>query len=41
MIKQNNIKGLMDYGFSESDCRAALKMHNNDLDNSINYLLNK
>lgn len=40
-MEESNIKSLMDMGFSESDCRASLKMHNNDLEKSINYLLNK
>ena len=40
-LEENNIKGLIDMGFSEADCKAALKLHNNDLEKSINYLLNK
>lgn len=40
-MEENNIKPLMDMGFSETDCRGALKKHNNDLEKSINYLLNK
>lgn len=40
-MEDNNVKALMDMGFSDSDSRAALKMHSNDLEKSINYLLNK
>jgi ubiquitin-conjugating enzyme (huntingtin interacting protein 2) len=36
-MEDNNIKSLMEMGFSESDCRAALKMHYNDVEKSINY----
>jgi ubiquitin-conjugating enzyme (huntingtin interacting protein 2) len=39
--EESALKELMDMGFTEKDARNALKSHNNDLEKSINSLLNK